>query len=81
MRRRPVVMMMYVALFAGGASRAAAQMPLPPSINKPIEAARKAAGATSAQAGAVNKLGASIDAKGQRPAEAVCRRLERRRPV
>ena len=70
MRRRPVVMMLYVALFAGGASRAAAQMPLPPSINKPIDAARKAAGATSAQAGAVNKLGASIDAKGQRPAEA-----------
>ena len=70
MRRRPVVMMMYVALFAGGASRAAAQIPLPPSINKPIDAARKAAGATSAQTQQVNKLGASIDAKGQRPAEA-----------
>jgi hypothetical protein len=56
--------------FAVVASSAAAQMPIGPSIKGPIEAAKKAAGATSAQAGTVNKLGAGIDAKGPRPAEA-----------
>lgn len=43
MRRRSVVLMMHVALFAGGALRAAAQMPLPPTISKPIDAVRQAA--------------------------------------
>jgi hypothetical protein len=67
MRRLSVALL----LVAAATSRASAQMPLPPSINKPIEAARKAAGQTSAQAQTVNKLGASIDAPNkQRPAEA-----------
>ena len=70
MRRLPVAVLMCAVAFAAAASSAAAQMPIGPSIKGPIEAAKKAAGATSAQAGAVNKLGASIDAKGQRPAEA-----------
>lgn len=56
-------------LFAVVATRAAAQMP--PSISKPIEAAKKAAGKVDAQTQSVNKLGASIDAQNkQRPAEA-----------
>lgn len=66
MRRLVVAVITVVA----AASSAAAQMPIGPSIKGPIEAAKKAAGATSAQAGTVNKLGASIDASGQRPAEA-----------
>jgi hypothetical protein len=66
MMHRLVVALITVA----AASSAAAQMPIGPSIKGPIEAAKKAAGATSAQAGTVNKLGASIDAGGQRPAEA-----------
>jgi hypothetical protein len=70
MRRVPFALMMIAVVTASAASRAAAQMPLPPSINKPIEAAKKAAGATSAQTQQVNTLGASVDAKGQRPAEA-----------
>jgi hypothetical protein len=68
MRRVALALMTLAVAIVAGASNAAAQ--LPPSIKGPIDAAKKVAGATSAQTGAVNKLGASIDAKGQRPAEA-----------
>ncbi len=47
------------ALVAASALPAAAQMP--PSIRKPIDAAKKAAGNTSKQVDAVNKTGAQID--------------------
>jgi hypothetical protein len=48
------------ALAAATALPAAAQMP--PSIRKPIDAAKKAAGNTNKQVDATNKVGAQIDA-------------------
>jgi hypothetical protein len=49
-----------LALAAASALPAAGQMP--PSIRKPIDAAKKAAGSTSKQVDATNKVGSQIDA-------------------